>query len=96
MEGSDIASNFREQNARLVPLMLKRLLLFHNDIADIPMDNCSSIMSDAVIRMDVDKEEKEMSESVSDLSHLGGGSAPSSPESKSPKLNGNVHFKMYL
>lgn len=122
MEVQDIAVGFREQNSRLVTLMLKRLHALQADsrcsingrlenpvlvnggtvakcssksvpeelnttataavatIATASTSNGSEKLDGATVDEDVDL--------TRPFAHLGGGSEPSSPEVRSPKLNG--------
>lgn len=115
MEVPDIAFGFREQNTRLIPLMIKRLhkiQMITRQAKEMAMNgNCSSAamspLRDELTNTDLNghrdrdtltKVDKMNSDKLSPglsrpFAHLGGGSAPSSPELKSPPVNGMSKFK---
>lgn len=120
MEVQDIAVGFREQNTRLVTLMLKRLHALQADsrcsingrLESAVLLNggtdikCSSksvpeeLNAAATIvtagtsngseRPDTSAVDDEDVDLARPFAHLGGGSEPSSPEVRSPKLNGSM------
>lgn len=99
MEVQDIAIGFREQNSRLVTVMLKRLHTLQAEVLEAKKMNGEVVLSSPVIKKEVKtstSKESNSSECVVSnrpFAHLGGGSAPSSPELTSPTLNGEFeHF----
>lgn len=117
MEVPDIAVGFREQNTRLIPIMIKRLhqiqMLTRQAKAMAINGNCSSAamspLRDDMASADTNdnrdspmkcdgKANDNMDKSgspalVRPFAHLGGGSAPNSPELMSPPLNGMSKFR---
>lgn len=119
MEVQDTAVGFREQNTRLVPLMLKRLhalqadsrcllngrlentIVMVNGGTDIKCSsksvpeelNAASSITVVGASNGSDKIDPSIDENLDlarPFAHLGGGSEPSSPEVRSPKLNGTM------
>lgn len=95
MEVQDIAIGFREQNCRLVTVMLKRLHMLQAELLEAKKLNGESVPSSSPqikkeVKSATSKETTSSECAVSNrpFAHLGGGSAPSSPELTSPTLNG--------
>lgn len=97
MEVQDIAIGFREQNSRLVTVMLKRLHTLQAELLESKKVNgevnpptSTQLKSDAKTSTS-----KESPDNVSNrpFAHLGGGSVPSSPELSSPTLNGEIFLR---
>lgn len=101
MEVQDIAIGFREQNARLVTVMLKRLHTLQAEVLEAKKANGEVIQSPQMKSEAKTSTSKESNSSESVVSnrpfaHLGGGSAPSSPELTSPTLNGEILGKYFF
>lgn len=96
MEVQDIAIGFREQNSRLVTVMLKRLHTLQAELLESKkMNGEINPPSSSQIKSEVKPStgnESNPDEGVSNrpFAHLGGGSVPSSPELSSPTLNGKI------
>lgn len=96
MEVQDIAIGFREQNSRLVTVMLKRLHTLQAELLEAKKANGEVIASPQIkseAKPSTRKEPNSSSECVVSnrpFAHLGGGSVPSSPELTSPTLNGEI------
>lgn len=99
MEVQDIAIGFREQNSRLVTIMLKRLHTLQAEVLESKRNNAeisalNSTQSKNEAKTSTGKESSTSECVVSNrpFAHLGGGSVPSSPELTSPTLNGTIFF----
>ncbi len=101
MEVQDIAIGFREQNSRLVTVMLKRLHTLQAEVLEAKKVNGEVLPSSSQAKSEVKtstSKESNSSESVvpnRPFAHLGGGSAPSSPELTSPTLNGELFINHF-
>lgn len=100
MEVQDIAIGFREQNSRLVTVMLKRLHTLQAELLEAKKMNGEVPQSPQtkVEAKTSTSKESNASESVvpnRPFAHLGGGSAPSSPELTSPTLNGKTFCERF-
>lgn len=98
MEVQDIAIGFREQNSRLVTIMLKRLHTLQAEVLEAKKLNGETLSSSQLKSETKTTTGKETTSSECvvpsrPFAHLGGGSAPSSPELSSPTLNGLSKFK---
>lgn len=99
MEVQDIAIGFREQNSRLVTVMLKRLHTLQAELleskkvnGEVNPANLSQSKSEAQSSTSKDLNSGECVVPNRPFAHLGGGSVPSSPELSSPTLNGEIFF----
>lgn len=102
MEVQDIAIGFREQNSRLVTIMLKRLHILQAEVLEAKKLNGEVLPSTpgkCEVKTPTSSNEANSKESAvpnRPFAHLGGGSAPSSPELTSPTLNGESGFNFWV
>lgn len=101
MEVQDIAIGFREQNSRLVTVMLKRLHTLQAELleskkvnGEVNSSNLSQLKSEAQSSTSKVLNTSECVVSNRPFAHLGGGSVPSSPELSSPTLNGEISVSL--
>lgn len=101
MEVQDIAIGFREQNCRLVTIMLKRLHSLQMEVIEAKKLNGEISSSSAPAKTEAhcstskDSNATECIVPNRPFAHLGGGSVPSSPELSSPTLNGQASVELF-